>query len=84
MAGLAEQPPGLTAGTGEDGAKLCHLSAGGRVIGAFGCGKSAVGSRHTAISGKQGNCRRQMATAHPNMMRFGHEWVMDASGGGHL
>ncbi|MBL8117521.1 MAG: hypothetical protein JNJ78_08340 [Anaerolineae bacterium] len=52
MAGLAEQPPGLTAGTGEDGAKLCHLSAGRRVIGAFGCGKPAAGSRHAAISGK--------------------------------
>jgi len=25
-----------------------------------------------------------MAAAHPNMMRFGHKWVMDASGGGHL
>jgi len=54
MAGLAEQPPGLTAGTGEDGAKLCHLSAGRRGIGAFGCGKAGVGCRRPANPAKAG------------------------------
>jgi len=61
---VADYPPLLTAGTSVFGAGLCHLTAGRRRVGAFGCGKNGVGCRHVATAAGRGETAADKTRAH--------------------